>query len=326
MATSGQRWTEAQVPDQFGKTVLITGANSGLGFENARALAAKGAKVVLGCRNPDKALTAIKQIKQLVPSADLEFLPLDLSSLASIHDAVDQFRRTQQRLDLLINNAGVMLLPQSTTEDGFDMQLGVNHLGHFALTGRLLDLLLESPNSRIVTVSSLAHQRGQIYFDNLQLRSGYGRFKAYAQSKLANLLFCYELQRKLTAAGATTISVAAHPGAAATNLGLPMFEAMQLSLLVKIAERVAPFIGQSAANGALPSLYAATADGVKGGQYFGPKFYEVFGPPVRVDSKRLSHNQEVAHRLWEMSRTMTGVGYEILERKTVAQLTAVGEE
>lgn len=320
------RWTEDQTPDQFGKTVLITGANSGLGFENARALAAKGARVVLGCRNPEKALAAMERIKLHVPSANLEYLPLDLSSLGSIQDAAEQFRRTQQRLDILINNAGVMLLPQSTTEDGFDMQLGVNHLGHFALTGLLIDMLLKSPNARVVTVSSLAHQRGQIYFDDLQLRSSYGRFKAYAQSKLANLLFCYELQRKLTAAGATTISVASHPGAAATNLGVPMFEAMQLSLLVKVAEKVAPLIGQSAANGALPSLYAATAEGVKGGRYFGPKFYEVFGAPVEVQSKRLSHNQEVAQRLWEVSRTLTGVGFEALERETVAQLSAVAEE
>lgn len=308
---SRNRWTEEDVPSQSGKVALVTGANSGIGFETARVLAEKDAHVVMACRNQQKAESAMAAIRGATPSASLTFLPLDLSSLKSVEQASKQFLSEFDRLDLLINNAGVMWLPESRTADGFEAQFGTNHLGHFALTGRLIATVMNTSTSRVVTVSSLAHNTGDIHFDDLNLEQGYGKHKAYSQSKLANLIFAYELQRRLSAAGASTISLAAHPGAANTNLAIPGFEKGGSKVMAKLAEWITPVLTQNAVNGALPTLYAATSPKLGGGEYIGPDgFQQMYGYPKVVGSTRLSRDEAVARRLWEVSEEMTGVGFE----------------
>lgn len=294
-------WTTTNIPDQTGKTVIITGANSGLGLESTRALADQGAHIVMACRNTDKGWTAMAPILDANPAAALEVMPLDLADLASIRAFAEAFSSKHDRLDILMNNAGVMALPQRReTADGFEMQFGVNHLGHFALTGLLFDHLLSTPSSRVVTISSNAHKFGRIQFDNLDARKSYSQWGAYCQSKLANLLFAYELQRRLDKLGADTISVAAHPGYAATNLQ----RASKISLLMN------RFMAQDQVMGALPQLRAATAADVQGGEYYGPdSFFEQRGYPVKVQSNRASHDEEVARRLWSVSKKLTGVQY-----------------
>jgi NAD(P)-dependent dehydrogenase (short-subunit alcohol dehydrogenase family) len=298
----GAKWTEADVPDQTGRVALVTGANSGIGFEAARALAEHGATVLLGCRNPAKAADALARIEAAAPDATVEILPLDLADLASIHAAADDVAARFDRLDLLINNAGVMALPKQSTKDGFEMQLGTNHLGHFALTGQLLPLLLRTPGSRIVSVSSTAHRMGRISFDDLSGDQRYHRWLRYGQSKVANLLFTFELQRKLAAAGAGTIAVACHPGGSNTDL------ARDAGLLMKLAQPGANLVMQSAAMGALPTLRAATDPAVHGGEYYGPDgFGEMRGHPKKVDSTGYSKRADIAAQLWAVSEELTGV-------------------
>lgn len=295
-------WNTADIPDQTGRTAVITGANTGLGYETAAALAAKGAHVVLAVRNLDKGQEAVRRIEQATPAARVDLQQLDLTSLESIRAAAEQLKSTHDKLDLLINNAGVMFTPKSTTKDGFELQFGTNHLGHFAFTGLLLDRVLETPGSRIVTVSSVGHRfaRNGIRFDDLQWEQSYNRYLAYGQSKLANLMFTYELQRRL--AGTDTIAAAAHPGGSRTEL------TRNLPPLLGTASGLLEPLFQDAAMGALPTLRAATDPGVLGGQYFGPDgFAEQRGYPVVVASSRASHDVDAQRRLWAVSEELTSV-------------------
>lgn len=300
------KWTHSDIASQAGKTVLITGANSGTGFETAREFAGKNAKVVMAVRNLEKGNDAAAKIKKDFPKADVTVMKLDLSSLASVRNFANDFNAKHDKLDILINNAGVMVPPYSKTEDGFELQFGTNHLGHFALTGLLLDLLLKTENSRVVTMSSMAHKGGKVNFDDLHREKKYKKMETYGQSKVANLFFTYELQRKLEAIGSKTIAVAAHPGWAVTNL----------SQNHKLFEIAAPIFGQNALQGAWPLLYAATASDVKGGDYYGPEgFMEIKGHPKKVRSNSYSQNLQIANQLWEKSVELTGVKFEALEKK-----------
>ncbi|MCA9970722.1 MAG: SDR family oxidoreductase [Anaerolineales bacterium] len=297
-------WTAADIPDLSGRVAVVTGANSGLGFETARALARRGAHVVLACRSAARGETAVAAIRRETPTADLALQPLDLADLASVRAFAAEFRARHARLDLLINNAGVMAIPRRETADGFEMQLGVNHLGHFALTGLLIEAVLAAPAARVVTVSSNAHGFGRMRFDDLQGRRSYNKWQAYSQSKLANLLFAYDLQRRLAAAGAGALSVAAHPGYAATNL--------QYGLLMWVLNRT---LAQSAEMGALPILYAATAPAVRGGDYIGPDGWGgVRGYPRQASSSAASREAETAVRLWRVSQELTGVAFGLGDR------------
>jgi NAD(P)-dependent dehydrogenase (short-subunit alcohol dehydrogenase family) len=301
------KWTVADIGDQTGRVAVITGANTGLGYETAAALADRGAHVVLAVRNLDKGKDAEARITAMRPQAEVGLQELDLTSLESVRAAADQLRSDHDRIDLLINNAGVMWTPKSTTKDGFELQFGTNHLGHFALTGLLLDRMLPVAGSRIVTVSSIGHRiLADIHFDDLQWERRYNRVAAYGQAKLANLLFTYELQRRLAPHG-TTIAAAAHPGTSRTELArnIP-------TLLGPVFNVVEPFIAQDAATGALPTLRAATDPGVLGGQYFGPDgFGEMQGHPRVVASSPKSHDVERQRRLWAVSEELTGVVYPV---------------
>jgi NAD(P)-dependent dehydrogenase (short-subunit alcohol dehydrogenase family) len=279
---SKHNWTAEQLGDQTGRIAIVTGSNSGIGFETARVLAAKGATVIMACRNLDKANPKAEEIRTAHPGADVEVMELDLSNLDSVRQFAKAFRAKHSRLDLLINNAGIMV--------------------HFALTGSLLDLITNTPGSRIVTVSSIAHQMGKIQFSDLNWEKGYKAQPAYGQSKLANLLFTYELQRRLATAGKDTLAVAAHPGWTETNL-------QEHSKSIKFMNR---FFGQEPLMGALPTLYAATESDVNGAEYYGPSgFMEMNGPPKKVKSNKRSHDRNVAERLWNISEDLTGVHFQI---------------
>jgi len=303
---TGSNWTNANVPAQDGRVVVITGANSGIGYEAAAVLAARGARVVMAVRNLDKGAAARDQILAAAPGADVTLQQLDLTSLDSVRAAAGALREAHPRIDLLINNAGVMWTPKETTKDGFELQFGTNHLGHFALTGLLLDTLLPVPGSRVVTISSLGHRLlADIHFDDLQWERRYSRIAAYGQSKLANLLFTYELQRRLAQAGKDTIAVAAHPGGSYTELArnIP-------TVLHPVYRIVGPMLFQSAAAGALPTLRAATDPDVRGGDYYGPDgFGEQRGNPKLVHSSSQSHDVGVQQRLWTVSEELTGVSF-----------------
>lgn len=309
MAQNGP-WTAADIPDLTGKTIVVTGGNSGIGFEAARELARKRAHVILACRDLAKARDAIAQIHALQPSVSLEAMQLDLASLESVHRFARDFQAKGVPLDVLCNNAGVMAIPYRKTAEGFEMQLGTNHLGHFALTGLLLEQLLAAPAARVVNVSSTAHKMGRMSFDDLQGERRYAKWIAYAQSKLANLLFTYELQRRLEAAGAATISLACHPGYSATNLqhaGPRMTGSRVAGFVMDLGNR---FFSQSAAMGALPTLYAVTAPAAQGGDYIGPDgFMENYGHPKKTTSTARSHDRAAAKRLWEISEQLTSVRY-----------------
>jgi NAD(P)-dependent dehydrogenase (short-subunit alcohol dehydrogenase family) len=308
IAMSG--WSARDVPSQSGRVAIVTGANSGLGLVTARELARAGASVVLGCRDTGRGAKAAEQIRAAVPDAELDLQSLDLASLASIADFAGRVTSSYDGIDLLVNNAGVMAIPRAETADGFEMQFGTNHLGHFALTGRIIDAMRDRAGSRVVTVSSTAHKPGRIDFDDLMSQRSYKKWGAYSQSKLANLLFAFELQRRLATAGAETISVAAHPGYSATNLQAvgPRESGNRLmGVLMSFGNRL---FAQSDEDGALPSLYAATAPEVRGGDYFGPSgFQESRGAPKKVDSTARSKDTEVAARLWEVSEQLTGVRF-----------------
>jgi NAD(P)-dependent dehydrogenase (short-subunit alcohol dehydrogenase family) len=299
---SAVTWSESDIPDQAGQVAIVTGANSGIGYETARALAVRGARVVLACRNPDKGQAAEARIRQQAPDAQVRFRPLDLASLSSIAAFAKEFAAEERRLDLLCNNAGVMMPPLGYTADGFETQFGTNHLGHFALTGRLLERIRAAGRARIVTVSSLAHFAGRIRFDDLDASRRYNATLAYGQSKVANLLFMRELQRRLEGAHIGAVSLAAHPGSTRTNL-------QQHSRLMR---GIVGLFSQEAPDGALPTLYAATAPGVRGGDYFGPSgAFGCIGPPGPARSSRYSKDPAVARRLWEISEELTGVSYGI---------------
>ncbi len=302
---SKTNWTEETIPDQTGKTVFITGANTGIGYEAARALAQHGARVLIGCRNADKAAAAVERMRASSETneVDVTVVPLDLADLSSVRAAAD-IVNGEDRLDLLINNAGVMALPKRTTADGFEMQFGTNHLGHFALTGLLIERLNATPDARVVSVSSQGHRMGRIDFDDLNAERRYHRWPRYGMTKVANLLFIYELQRRLTAAGNTTIAVACHPGGSNTEL------ARDAGAMMTFSQPVANLVMQSAAMGALPTLRAATDPAVTGGQYYGPDgLSQMRGYPVKVHSNAYSHRLDVAVRLWLESEQLTGVEY-----------------
>jgi len=295
-------WTTTDIPDQTGRTAVITGSNTGLGYETAAALAAKGAHVVLAVRNVDKGNDAAARIGDQTPGASVAVAELDLTSLDSIRAAAEALRSEHDTIDLLVNNAGVMMTPKATTKDGFELQFGTNHLGHFAFTGLLLDRLLPVAGSRVVTVSSMGHRLGRIDFDDLQSERSYSRTGAYGRSKLANLLFTYELQRRLI--GAQTIAVAAHPGSSSSELSrnVPKF--------VQSAFR--PLELQDAAMGALPTLRAATDPSTLGGQYYGPGgLVGMRGYPKVVSSNDRSHDANAQTRLWTVSEELTGVTFPV---------------
>jgi NAD(P)-dependent dehydrogenase (short-subunit alcohol dehydrogenase family) len=302
------QWTAAEVPDQSGRVAVITGANTGIGYEAALVLAGKGAKVVIAVRNRDKGARAVDTIKRAHPAADVTVQELDLASLASVRSAAEGLKSALPRIDLLINNGGVMYPPKQVTADGFELQFGTNHLGHFAFTGLLLDKLVDVAGSRVVTVASMAHRNlADIHFDDLQWQRRYNRVAAYGQSKLANLMFTYELQRRLAATGAPTIAVAAHPGISNTEL-MRHLPGTGLPGVMKLAG----LITNSPAVGALATLRAATDPSVAGGQYYGPSgFNEMIGHPVLVDSNAKSHDVAVQKRLWTVSEELTGVKYGI---------------
>lgn len=297
-------WTADRVPDQTGATIFITGATSGIGFEAAKLLAGKGARVLLGCRSRTKGEEAAARIRDTHPAADLDLVELDLGALASVRRAAERVAE-EPRLDRLINNAGILCPPRTLTVDGFESQFGVNHLGHFALTGQLLPKLLATPVARVVTVSSLAHRSGRIAFDDLDAAQHYGRMERYAMSKLANLLFTYELQRRLAVSGGDTIAVACHPGVTPTDIGRHFPRWLVGLGMLALRWRTHP-----ASSGALPTVRAATDPDVTGGQYYGPSSRsEYAGPPVLVQSTPASHDAEVARRLWTVSEELTGVRY-----------------
>jgi NAD(P)-dependent dehydrogenase (short-subunit alcohol dehydrogenase family) len=296
------RWNATDILDQTDRTAVITGANTGLGYETAHALATRGANVVLAVRNLDKGEAAADRIARRSLNANVTVQKLDLTSLTSVAEAADALRSSHDRIDLLINNAGVVsMTPKSITQDGFELQFGTNHLGHFAFTGRLLDRLLLTPGSRVVTVSSFGHHLGRIRFDDLQCERGYRPGSGYNQSKLANLLFTYELQRRLT--GKNTIAVAAHPGTSNSEL------TRNLPAPVRLAFKL---LEQSTEMGALPTLRAATDPAARGCQYFGPGGpLQTRGYPKVVASSVRSHDIAVGQRLWAVSEELTGVTFPV---------------
>ena len=304
-------WTASDLPALAGRTIIVTGANSGIGFEAAMQLAGKGARVVLACRDPNKTEAAATAIRDAHPGAALEAMPLDLASLASVRSFADAYRKEHSELHVLCNNAGVMALPYRRTADGFEMQLGTNHLGHFALTGLLLEPLLATSGARVVNVSSGAHRFGRIRFHDLHFEDGYRKWAAYGQSKLANLYFTYELQRRLERAGVQgTLTAAAHHGYAATNLQFVGPQMMNSSFLERVAGLANRIVSQPASMGCLPTVYAAVHADVEGGDYYGPDgFQEIAGHPKKVASTKRSHDQATASGLWELSETLTGVTY-----------------
>ncbi len=294
------RWTAAHIPDLTDRVAIVTGANSGIGFEGARALVRKGAHVILACRNEQKGKEAVERIQSDVPLSNAELMPLDLSDLASIREFADEFKTRINRLDILINNAGIMMTPFGRTVDGFELQFCTNHLGPFALTGLLLDRIVQTPGARMVAISSNGHHMGRIDFENLNAERSYNRAWAYTQSKLANLLFTYELQRRLETAGIDAMAAASHPGWTATNLQAHTWYFRILN----------PVVAQSPDTGALPMLYAATAPEVKGGDYYGPGGWREWrGYPKKVASSKRSYDVDAAARLWEVSEQLTGVRY-----------------
>lgn len=300
-----EKWEFNSVPSQSGKVAVVTGANTGLGYETALALAQKDAKVILACRNMHKAGRAQESILKAVPHAQVECRQVDLSSLASVDDFSLDFLKDHNQLDLLINNAGIMMPPFNLTEDGFESQMGANYFGHFLLTQRLLKPILNTPKSRIISLSSIAHKRGKIHFDDLQFKTKYSAFEAYAQSKLACLIYGIELQRRLEKTNSSTISLGAHPGISDTQL-------MQyLPAMMKLAMPFfKPFLAQNADKGALPILRAALDTNAQGGEYYGPSHpREYKGYPVKVKARRKAYDETLAQQLWAISEDLTNCKY-----------------
>ena len=313
------QWTTNDIPNQSGKVAVVTGGNSGIGYEAALALAGKGAHVILAVRSAEKGQAAVTAIQRAHPGAAAEAMALDLSNLGSVQRFANTFLQRFEKLPLLIDNAGVMALPYTRTADGFEMQFGTNHLGHFALTGLLMPAILAAPSARVVVVSSGLHTSGNIDFGNLDGKQSYRPWIAYSQSKLANLLFAYELQRRFSAAGAGAIAAGCHPGWAATNLqaaGPRMSGSRFSEQLMEVANRL---LAQSAAMGALPTLYAATAPDVNGCDYIGPtQMLGMRGAPGKIKSSARSYDPTLAAQLWQVSEQLTGVHYDLsIHRQSV---------
>lgn len=298
--SKNNHWTAKEIPDLSGKIAIVTGANNGIGYDTARELAKKNATVIMACRNTEKGEAAARSIVNEYPQAKVIVRQLDLANLSSVKSFAQSFHSDYDRLDMLINNAGVMAIPYGKTADGFERQFGTNHLGHYALTGLLLDLLLGTEYSRVVTVSSTGHRTGRINFEDPNCEESYSKWGAYGQSKLANLLFAYELQRRLDTAGSSSISVAAHPGYTATNL--------QSGTIFRFLN---PVLAQSQEMGALPTLYAAVSADVNGTDYIGPDgFMEQRGYPKKVRSNGSSHDEATARKLWQVSEELTSVKFD----------------
>ncbi|MDY0344403.1 MAG: oxidoreductase [Lentimicrobium sp.] len=292
-----------EIPPQSGRIAIVTGANDGLGFQTTLALSKTGIKVVMACRNLEKGDKAREKIIRQAPEANLELMQLDLSKFSSVRAFAEEYKQKHEPLDLLINNAGIMIPPYELTEDGFESQLGVNYLGHFLLTGLLLPLLEKTPGSRVVSLSSNAHKNGKIHFDDLNFKKKYSAFAAYSQSKLACLMFSKELQRRLEKSGSRVLSVAAHPGMSDTNLfkHVPKFVTTIFGRLIR------SLMVQTPADGAKPTLYAALGNDIQGGDYIGPDGWQEWkGEPVKVKGTKLSDDKEVARKLWVESENMTG--------------------
>jgi len=302
------RWDTKHMPDLSGKVVIVTGGNTGIGLQAAIAFAGKGAETILACRNEAKAMRAVRQIKKKIPEAKVRYLHLDLGNLGSVHRFAESFRSAYSRLDILLNNAGVILNPFRTTEDGFESQMGINHLGHFALTGLLMDIIAETDGARVVNVSSRSYRRGRMDFDNFQYEAGKGfsRIGAYTRSKLANILFTYELDRRFRMANINALSVAVHPGYSYTDFGRARF----FKVLKYVFYPAVVAITQSSARGALPSIRASVDPGVDGGDFYGPGGkMEIKGYPVKISSNGASHSKRDSRLLWEISEKLTGVKY-----------------
>ena len=304
------KWTSADIPTQAGKLALVTGANSGVGFHAARHLALAGAAVILAGRDPQKIEAARQKILGESPKAEVYGLTLDLANLQSVRTAAEQFLSGAGKLDLLINNAGVMAYAERRlSADGFELQWATNHLGHFALTGLLLPAVLAAPAARVVTVASIAHKRGAIHFDDLNSEKKYTPMGAYQQTKLANLLFGFELERRLRQAGARASSIVVHPGVSTTNI-VKAGMGVTGGLRVRIFSVLFPLIAQSEEQGSLPTLYGAVSPDAKGGHYYGPDgFMELKGYPVEVEAKPQAKDEAAAEKLWAISEQATGVKY-----------------
>ena len=304
MMMKNEKWNTENILSQKGRIVIVTGSSSGIGYETVRVLANKQASVIIAVRNLDKGNKALAKIIQQNKDADVRVMELDLANLASVNNFAENFQKNYSRLDLLINNAGVMIPPYSKTTDGFELQFGTNHLGHFALTGQLLKLLISTNGSRIVNVSSGAHNFGKIDFDDLNWeKRNYAQWTAYGDSKLANLYFTYELDRKLKEQGINTVVTASHPGWTATELQRTAGDVMKY---------LNGIFAQDITMGALPTLRAAIEEGLKGAEYFGPNgFMEISGYPVKVESNQLSKDRAIAQKLWVVSEQLTGVKFEL---------------
>ena len=304
------KWTQNDIPDMTGKVVVITGANSGLGLESTKAISAKGGTVVMACRNLSKAETVKATILASNPAAKLDLMQLDNASLDSIRAFAEAFKARYDRLDILFNNAGVMAIPRAETADGFEMQLGVNHLGHFALVGHLLGVITSTPHARIHNTASSAAFSGVINFDDLMGKESYGRWGAYGQSKLANIFFANELNKRLAAAGHDTISNSSHPGLVMTNLQANSLEQSGQSLIERILYgTLGNLMAQRVEMGVLPQLYAATAQDAQGGLFYGPKMMRMRGYPAAQHANAAADDAAATKRFWEVSEALTGVSY-----------------
>ncbi len=303
------KWTQADIPTLDGKVIVITGANSGLGFESAKTFAAKGATVVMTARNATKGQQAKNNILQAQPNANLDLMILDVGDLQSVRTFAEQFQAKYDRLDILLNNAGVMAIPRQETVDGFEQQLGVNHLGHFALTAHLLDTITRTPNARIHNVTSSANFTGSINFDDLMGEQSYSRWGAYGQSKLANVFFTFELQERLTAAGHDTLVNTSHPGIVVGNLQANSVEQSDTPLEAWLYRFSQLFIAQDIEMGALPMLYAMTSPDAKGGAFYGPKWFNMRGYPEEKKANSDAYDSAARDRFWSISEELTGVTY-----------------
>lgn len=302
-----KKWTFNDIPDLKGKTIIVTGSNVGLGYEAVKAFSRKGAQVISACRSVGKGEAAKYKIEKEHPGVKIEVMRLDLADLSSIHKFAENFKKKYNKLDVLLNNAGIMWCPYNKTKDGFESQIGVNHFGHYALTGLLLDVLKKTKGARVVNVSSLGHRRGKMDYNNLMFeKGGYTPTQAYFNSKLANLLFTYELQRKFKENKLDIISVAAHPGGSATDLS----RHVEKRFFFKVLKPLFLVLTQSAEMGTLPEVRASVDPNVKGGEYYGPRgFNEMKGYPVLVKSIPASHSIGSAKRLWEISEKLTKIKY-----------------
>jgi len=304
-----QKWSQKDIPDLTGKVIVITGANSGLGFESAQAFAKKGAAVVMTARNMSKGEKAKTDILQAHPNATVNLMQLDVGNLASVREFADAFKAKYDRLDVLLNNAGVMAIPRQETPDGFEMQLGVNHLGHFALTGLLLDVITNTPKSRIHNVSSSANWSGSINLDDLMGQQNYGGWSAYGQSSLANISFTFELQKRLTAAGFDVIANTSHPGLVLGNLQTNSVEQSGTRMEAWLYNFTKLFMAQDIKMGVLPQLYGCTATEAKGGVFYGPRTFNMRGYPKEQKANKAAYDAAALKRFWAVSEELTGVKY-----------------